>query len=181
MPRFVDATGQDAEPTEITGPHPFFGWDTNTAAIPEFEPPLDRDLLDWIYHKGNELAFEVDWMPTRKGPDFVFAAKYRTQCPICKEYIYPDDKVLFPDRESKYVVHEACYGKLPTPASNPSPPASMSPGQVGPKPEQPPAVITPAAVPAQEDTFMVLVGAYVWSDKADLVVKAIREARKWSS
>jgi hypothetical protein len=131
-------------------------------------------------------------MPTRKGPDFVFAAKYRTQCPICKEYIYPDDKVLFPDRESKYVVHEACYGKLPTPASNPSPPASMSPGQGGPKPAKAapiaPAPVEPAAVPAPAQAFaespefaervFVMLSCWVPSDKAEGVLKAFLEARK---
>ena len=52
-------------------------------------------------------------MPTRKGPDFVFAAKYRTQCPVCKEFVYEGDKVLFPTKEDKFVIHELCYGKLP--------------------------------------------------------------------
>jgi hypothetical protein len=135
-----------------------------------------------------EVVIQV---PTRKGPDFVFAAKYRTQCPICKEYIYPDDKVLFPDRESKYVVHEACYGKLPTQASNPSPPASMSPGQGGLRPEpsgtlKHEAPGAPAAVPAQAiaespefaERVFVMLSCWVPSDKAEGVLKAFLEARK---
>jgi hypothetical protein len=184
-------------------------------------------------------------MPARKGPDFVFAAKYRTQCPVCKEFVYEGDNVLFPTKDAKYVIHEACYAKLPTPsqregargqdaspvvqshplATSPrpatsvgvegpkegsyrtspalgagSPPAVPSPrpatsvGVEGPKPgagagggnslshPAPAAVPVPAQAviesPELAERVFVQIAGWVPSDKADIVVKAIIEARR---
>jgi cell division septation protein DedD len=114
-------------------------------------------------------------------PSKTFPAKWSSKCEVCGQEILENQTIGYKSRFSKNPSHERCLT---------SPPVASSVGQGGPKPAVARGGMTteqrlpsasanqPAAVPAQEDTFMVLVGAYVWSDKADLVVKAIREARK---
>jgi hypothetical protein len=107
-------------------------------------------------------------------PSKTFPAKWSSKCEVCGQEILENQTIGYKSRFSKNPSHERCLT---------SPPVASSVGQGGPKLEPALSIragegpAAPVAVP-QEDPFMILVGAYVWSDKADLVVKAIREARK---
>ena len=135
-------------------------------------------------------------------PSKTFPAKWSSKCEVCGQEILENQTIGYRSRYSKNPSHEAClyagakggetgHVLAPSGGANPSsgalsPLAASSVGQGGPKPESGRLIPAPVAVPAQAvlespefaERVFVQIAGWVPSDKAEIVVRAIVEARK---